>query len=312
MSSEDEKYLAELNRVLAGAELGHAAASIDLESLPILYVVGSPRSGTTLLSQVLVAGLDLGYISNLGARFWSRPSVGLRLTHIMSRYQEPPTFTSRFGAASGVLGPHEFGYFWTKWLGLEDMDSHCPSAEILSRLDVDSFREHLYSEVLEECGKPVLFRNIICGFFVSYLVTVHANSVFIYIERDSGDTCRSILNARMEQTGGFENWWSLKPASYSEMPHDPVEQVYRQVRDSRTAMRKNLGEDGVKAIRLCYRDLIDDPNGAIEKVCDDVHSLTGYSMEPTGSIEVPEQRSQIDLPRDMVDKLDALILRDEN
>ena len=49
----------------------------------LVFVVGLPRSGTTLLTQVLAYCLDAGYVNNFAARFWLAPVHGLRLSRLM-------------------------------------------------------------------------------------------------------------------------------------------------------------------------------------------------------------------------------------
>jgi ABC-type oligopeptide transport system ATPase subunit len=55
--------------IVAAAKLAHAHE----------FIVGLPRSGTTLLSQLLAYSLDAGYTTNFAARFWLAPVHGLRL-----------------------------------------------------------------------------------------------------------------------------------------------------------------------------------------------------------------------------------------
>ena len=42
-------------------------------SVPLLFIVGVPRSGTTLLYQLMCTHLDVGYVSNAMARWWMAP-----------------------------------------------------------------------------------------------------------------------------------------------------------------------------------------------------------------------------------------------
>ena len=61
----EESFLARLNATLAGFE---DEGYRDLpEELPTLHVIGAPRSGTTLLHQVVAGGLDVASVTNLVA-----------------------------------------------------------------------------------------------------------------------------------------------------------------------------------------------------------------------------------------------------
>src|SRR5688572_30011389 len=76
-----ERFLLQLNESIALMPLDEAVADSSSQ-LPVVYIVGAPRSGTTLVSQLLAKYLDVGYINNLIARFWMRPLAGIRLSEI--------------------------------------------------------------------------------------------------------------------------------------------------------------------------------------------------------------------------------------
>ena len=117
----DELFRDELNQAFRHIPFTTAPASLSVEQLPILYIVGVPRSGTTLLSQLVSRYCPVGYINNLIARCWLRPSVGIALSRCLfgDRAREGITFHSSYGATQEVVGPHEFGYFWRHWLPLD-------------------------------------------------------------------------------------------------------------------------------------------------------------------------------------------------
>ncbi|MFW5879616.1 MAG: sulfotransferase, partial [bacterium] len=52
--------------------------------LPVIFIVGLPRSGTTPLAQMMVQRFRLGYVTNLIAKFWNSPELGIALTKELS------------------------------------------------------------------------------------------------------------------------------------------------------------------------------------------------------------------------------------
>ena len=54
-----------LNTILHSADLPGPETVGDVTRLPLVYIVGVPRSGTTLLAQILCSYLPVGYINNL-------------------------------------------------------------------------------------------------------------------------------------------------------------------------------------------------------------------------------------------------------
>ncbi|MCB0031474.1 MAG: sulfotransferase, partial [Anaerolineales bacterium] len=51
----------------------------NVEPLQLLFVVGAPRSGTTLLYQLLATRFAVSYFNNFTARFTAAPLLGQKL-----------------------------------------------------------------------------------------------------------------------------------------------------------------------------------------------------------------------------------------
>src|SRR5665213_31108 len=73
-----EKRLAALNELLAPVE-AELERHYSAPRFPVTFVLGPPRSGTTLTSQLLAQSGLFGIISNFAARFWRAPALGLRI-----------------------------------------------------------------------------------------------------------------------------------------------------------------------------------------------------------------------------------------
>ena len=60
------------------------------QNYPIIFIVGVPRSGTTLLSQLLIEHLDIGYINNHIAKYWMAPLhslIKIGLCHCIAHHR---------------------------------------------------------------------------------------------------------------------------------------------------------------------------------------------------------------------------------
>lgn len=278
----DEAFFAALNHVLADAALPSQADSIvDIGALPIIYIVGAPRSGTTLLSQLLSCYLPVGYIDNLIARFWQRPSVGIRLSRSLLGIagREAIAFDSKHGVTQGVEGPHEFGYFWRQWLALDGAETHNLSIREAEAIDLVGLKQALENEILKEFGAPVVFKNVICGFQAEMLSRVHPASLFVWIKREPKDVVKSILKCRMERYGRYDAWWSLKPSTYSRLVKidSPVRQVLGQVMDCMREFDQELSKPDVKSLAVNYSTLVECPDAVLAEVCASVKTL-GFEM----------------------------------
>lgn len=244
--------------------------AVDVESIPIIYVVGVPRSGTTLLSQLLCRYLPVGYINNLIARFWLRPPAGIMLSKILlgEDARRRINFRSFQALTEGPEGPHEFGYFWRRWLNLDGSPNHHLSDSALAMLDAQGLKNALEKEILATFNAPIVFRNIICGFHAGFLTKLHPKSLYVYIKRDPRDVISSILKCRKERFGTYETWWSLKPSTYpfNDIKNDPVAEVARQIADCKKEMEDELASPGIKSLTVRYEDMCKDPRAIVETV----------------------------------------------
>lgn len=268
-----EETFRKLNEAIRGIEVPTSTGA----SLPALvFIVGVPRSGTTLLSQLVSRFLDVGYIDNIVARFWANPVLGIR----MSRAVLGPDSRSRIqlrsvhGTTEEPWGPHEFGYFWREMFGLDRSATHNLSSR--EREDVD---EQILSirlqEIATEFARPVVFKNPICGFQASLIEKCYPRSLFVCTERDDDEVVRSIRSARTERFGSDEVWWSLKPSTFPEISElRPVDrQIRSQVRDCRAEFADEFARLATPAITVGYEDMRHDPLGVLHRLCDRLSSM---------------------------------------
>jgi hypothetical protein len=306
----DEQLFAALNHVLAAAELPPPSMPADAaEVLPVIYVIGAPRSGTTLLSQLLSRYLEVGYIDNLIARFWMRPSAGIRLSEtVLGRdRRQRIAFTSRHGVTQDAAGPHEFGYFWRRWLNLDHALTHHLGADDLTRLDLAGLRRELRVEILASFGRPTVFKNVICGFQAEWLTRVHPRSLFVHVKRSVGPTARSILKSRMERYGSYDAWWSLKPSTFDDLQQisDPAAQVVGQITACRREFEHELSRSGVTALTVDYDEMCRNPGSVLRNVCELArqmgHAIEALEPDPPGFSPSPGPA----LPPDLEQRLGA-------
>src|SRR5581483_9026315 len=77
----DYDFLTGLNKQLIPLESELLDMNVT-EEFSNIFILGLPRSGTTLLSQIIFNNLDLACTNNLIARFWDAPLCGTHLSKI--------------------------------------------------------------------------------------------------------------------------------------------------------------------------------------------------------------------------------------
>lgn len=281
-NEREELFLKKFNSTLAGLEKEYIADQ-RLSDRPVIFVCGAPRSGTTLLTQVLAGTGLFNYIDNFTARFWRAPFIGLKIEKILGlRNLHGSTgfsFTSDFGRTSGITGPHEFAYFWEHWLKPETSHHVIPVSH-LKKIDIDGLRNEIQA-ILSLYNKPLFFKSIwfLSNPLLSY--RLFTNVYFIFITRDLLSNALSILNARVKYLGDENKWFSVLPLNYSELKGKPVEvQALEQIKSINDEINKQAEDFPEKVIRITYEELCGNPVDTILKISDyigikdiDIHSV---------------------------------------
>jgi hypothetical protein len=301
----EEDFLERVNGLLGPAEEREYR---DLpERLPTLHVVGAPRSGTTLLYQVIASGLDVGYVNNLIASFWLAPVTGVRLSRKLGLAGGPESsFASSFGRTEGIAEPHEFGYFWNHHLAYPDLAERGSGHG--ATVDWARLRRVLIA-MAEAEGRPLAFKPMLLVWHLEEVLRHMPRTCFVWIRREQRDTALSILRMRRSLLGSDERWASLRPRG---APADapPWEQVAAQVVMLERVLEDaaaRLGPDHLLPVR--YERLCADPGG----VLDDIRrmmSAKGFAPDRRpGEIPPFAERRNEAVDAELGERIDAALAR---
>ena len=165
---------------------GHLSQEFDSGadlSAPPVFIVGPPRSGTTLLYQLVSAHLDVAFINNFMARFWEAPAIGAYLSARVAALKPQDDVESEIGRTRGLGGVHEFGYFWKRFF-------HGPTdfADEIAPEPGDKMR-HEVAAMERILGKRVVFKNLTCGLRITALAKVFGKPLFVEMRRSPPGQC---------------------------------------------------------------------------------------------------------------------------
>ena len=235
------------------------------EDFPVVFIIGVPRSGTTLFSQLMVSTLEVGYINKFVSRFWMCPIYGL-VRFKMSNHKEEFDFDSFLGSNDSSASPHEFGWFWQWWFLHQEHDQLGDKG-----LDQINWVE-LNKQIMGLAGffqAPLIFKNLnYTNFKIPSLHSNIRNARFIWIRRDEVFVIDSILRSRVKQYGSKDIWWSIKPANYEEqLTRPPLEQVISQVTEVTDGIKDGLNLIPKEYVQIIdYSDLIESPEIIMKKI----------------------------------------------
>lgn len=231
-----------------------------------LFIVGAPRSATTLVYQLVADTGLFGYISNYIARFYAAPYLGaLQAKSLGMVGSAKMSFESNFGRTEGWHEPHQFNYFWKKWYQYDE--NHQMKQDVIEAMDKQLFLREIAA--LEHVFQnPIAFKSLYCGLQVAFLKKTLPKAKFVICTRDPLYQAQSILSGRKAFFGNFDGWFSLKPAEYNSLKKkDPFCQVAGQIYH----ILKSIG-NGLKSMDpsdfmiVDQADLTKDPRGVIRDI----------------------------------------------
>ena len=280
--SYEERIIQLLNESLSDIQKTLERA-ITYSNYPIILIIGTPRSGSTLLTQLLTSRLDVGYPSNLMARFYEAPSVGafLQKRLIGNRFQDCREYKSLHGITTNIEEPHEFGYFWSRHLGVCG-DVHEPDELQMENVRIEKLEKELNS-IVKIFDKPVIFKSILGDFFIPILRQI-PNVFFVDLQRNLLDVAQSFWKVRQERLGSVNKWWSLKPRNYLILKDlSPPEQIVGQILAIRRAIESNLANvENERKMVIHYEDLVKAPEAVIDTLIQKLLPI-GCSLKKVGT-----------------------------
>lgn len=260
-----EIFLAQLNDHLL--ELENILTKVNPENKhPTFFVMGAPRSGTTLLTQILASSIDTGYVNNLVARFHKTPLVGLHLSKQTLGNSFTFDYKSHYAKTPTINDIHEFGYFWRSILKKQSIESIINSQK-LKTIDWKTVK-HKILNIQNFFDKPLIFKNILGSYHIREFIDILYKSVFfIYIERNAVDASLSILEARKKYNKSVNDWWSYVPLEYNLLKDkDYIYQIAGQVFFLQKFYNKMVDKYPNNVIKTTYDQICNDPQAISDKL----------------------------------------------
>lgn len=238
---------------------------------PLIFIMGSHRSGTTLMTQWLSSLGSISYPTNLMSRFYKAPIIASKIQLLLtderynyrselSDFNSSIDFTSENGKTKGVLSPNEFWYFWRRFLPFNELD-YLPTEELLKKVNVNILRSEL-AGIVNVFQKPFALKGMILNYNIDFLDKIFEKALFIYIKRDPLSNIESALKAREKQFGNINKWYSFKIPEYKELKKlNSYEQVAGQIYYINKAIENGLKNVlDHKKITVQYEDFCEKPN----------------------------------------------------
>lgn len=240
-----------------------------------VFILGSPRTGSTAFYQATIAAYGLPYISNLADRETpAQPIVGI----LESQGRGVIDFKSRFGKTNDLHAPAEGSGPMRRWCG-GGHPSETASASILA-----GQRDHMRATlraVEGALGKPLVIKNAWNCFRLAALAEAFPNAAFIWIRRDVLDAARSDLAARYIVQGDPHVWNSATPRNVEALRRlSPAAQVLEnQFEFARAISDAARPLNPSRFVEVWYDAFCADPNATMARLTA-LRSLAGLPRAP--------------------------------
>ena len=233
-----EDMLKRLNGWLSAVGADIPAADSDT-AMPMVFIVGAPRSGTTLLTQWLADSGVFAYPSNFISRFYHAPYVGALVQRMMTDpalafrnemegiQPRSSNFHSELGKTDGFTAPNEFHYFWRRFFHYGEIQ--LLSEAELADVDVGALRAEI-AALIGVMGRPLAMKGLMFNWNLPFIASVFPQAIFLHIRRNPVWNAQSLLLAREKYFQDRHCWYSFKPPEYCHLRFmEPLEQVCGQV-----------------------------------------------------------------------------------
>lgn len=238
---------------------------------PVLLIVGGPRTGTTLVFQVLSRQLDVASTTNVVDVFPRSPIMASRLFGALGSDNPNGDLSAFYGNTAPFRGPNDAFEIWNRWLGSD----RYRAVDVLSPSSIADMRA-FFSAWAFVAGRPLLNKNNrntgVMGMLADALPMAH----FIVVERDPLYMAQSLVFAREVVQGDRREGWGF--GAHSERS-DPFVSVATQVADvARVVARETTKVDIERLTRVGYESFCADPGAIVAAIGDRL----GITYETSG------------------------------
>lgn len=250
---------------------------------PFLFIVGCPRSGTTILLQWLASLGVFSYPSNFLTRFAYSPYVGaLVQTMLFNKeydfnndfydIQSSINFKSILGKSKGALAVNEFQHFFRNYM--DNFDPEYLSEEQELKVDFEGIKYGLNS-ITETTNKPFVTKLFMLQYNLSNVITNMERSLLLHIRRKPLFNMQSIYFARIKYFNDINIWLGAKPKEYRwlkdmDIYHQIAGQVYFTYKKIKSQLKNFKNEN---KLVLKYEKFCETPEIYYQKIIKKLRKL---------------------------------------
>ncbi len=252
-----------------------------LEHAP-LFIIGPPRSGTTLFYQLMTRNFGCSYLTNFACRLRGAPVLASRLGRRVLRPHET-SFASRYGYEVGPQAPNEGGPVWNRWFPTEDRQRFNYTDESYLDVPTKALIRRTVAALEQMVGEPFVSKNTKHSVRIRALADLFPNALFIQVRRDLLDVAVSILEARRSVKGSRDKWLWTMPSAIADLRREGwARQIVGQVHHIEEDIERDIRAVGPeRRLVVDYLQMCESPGQMLDEVAGFYLDRTGEALRLT-------------------------------
>ncbi|MFC2096433.1 sulfotransferase [Bacteroidota bacterium] len=182
-------------------------------NIPILFVVGIQRTGSTLVSQFIEKTFSFFPIGNFNSIF-KRSQFFVHCWFSKARKKPNKSYKNYYGISKGIFSIGDCYEVWDKWLG----KNHYVIPNDISEEKINHFKKY-FSNLHSTYNKPILTKNNRNSLLLPVFNSTFKNAFFIVVKRDPVAVIKSTLKASKDFFGSEDLLWGLYPNNEFDTDH---------------------------------------------------------------------------------------------
>ena len=230
-----------------------------------VFIIGVPRSGTTILYQLVTQFLNVAYFNNFVNLSRENLYFGYWLSQKIFKGEFHNSYVSDYGNTkeSGLTAPSEIGNFWYRWISQNKIYIN------ENDLTIDEKQEiyNNFTSIINKYNQPLVIKNLYLSQRLRLIYDIFPNAKFIYIKRDPLFTAQSLFLGRRKHNRDISEWWSIKPKNFQEIKNlSALEQVVAQTYYLDKQIHEDLSLFPAENIMNIQYENIGDVNIILERI----------------------------------------------
>lgn len=172
--------------------------------IPIIFVVGIQRTGSTLVSQFIEKTFSFFPIGNFNSIF--KRSTYFLHKRLTKFYKPNGSYKNFYGISKGLFSIGDCYEVWDKWFG----KNHYVLPPFVNENKINDLSEY-FTRLYVSYNRPILTKNNRNSLLIPIFRKVFKNGFYIVVKRDPVAVIKSTLKASKDFFGKDNILWGLYP-----------------------------------------------------------------------------------------------------